>query len=92
MSPTTIPSRTTDPTEMTTESGTPEESDTDSMCAEDDEYKERVAAFCKELLFTVSLENVLCSQVSVPCKSCKCSVSVLSPACFPYSSFSWLEN
>ena len=92
MSPTTIPSRTTEPTEITTESGTSEESDEDSMCSEDDEYKERVAAFCKELLFTVSLENVLCSQVSVPCQSCKCSINVFSPACFPFNSSSRLEN
>ena len=40
-----------------------EPGDKENRCSQDTDYKESVSQFCKELLFTVSLENVLCSQV-----------------------------
>ena len=45
------------------EPGDKEPGDKENRCSQDTDYKESVSQFCKELLFTISLENVLCSQV-----------------------------
>ena len=63
-----MPQWTTGPDELTTpgfRTSEPDETDEDNVCTRDMGYKEEVAKFCKDLLFIMSLENVLCSQVTL---------------------------
>ena len=62
-SPTTVPVWSTGSAEVTTAGPKTADPGDAGKCSEDAEYRSGVTKFCKELLFTVALDNVLCSQV-----------------------------